>query len=85
MKLINLAHSPYAARVRMAAYAKGIDLELIDPEGLGTPSFKQYNTLGNVPVLDTGELRIPESSVIMDYLEDRFPEPPLRPRNRPSR
>ena len=75
MKLINLAHSPYAARVRLLAYAKGIELELVAPEGLSTPQFKQFNILGKVPVLDTGEQLIPESIVIMDYLEDICPEP----------
>ncbi len=81
MKLINLAHSPYAARVRMLAYAKGIELDLVAPEGLNTPEFKQFNILGKVPVLDTGEQLIPESIVIMDYLEDVFPEPALRPKD----
>ena len=80
MKLINLAHSPYAARVRMVAYAKGIELELIPPEGFRTEEFKQFNILGKVPVLDSGETLIPESIVIMDYLEDTHPEPALRPR-----
>ena len=55
MKLINLAHSPYAARVRILAYAKGLELELVPPAGLSTPEFKQFNILGKVPVLDTGE------------------------------
>jgi glutathione S-transferase len=79
MKLINLAHSPYAARVRILAYAKGLDLELVSPTGLSTPEFKQFNILGKVPVLDTGEYLIPESIVIMDYLEDIYPEPAMRP------
>jgi glutathione S-transferase len=79
MKLINLAHSPYAARVRIQAYAKGIELEYLAPEGFSTPEFKQFNILGKVPVLDTGERLIPESIVIMDYLEDIFPQPALRP------
>ena len=79
MKLINLAHSPYAARVRMQAYAKGIELELVAPEGFGTPGFRKFNILGKVPILDTGEQLIPESIVIMDYLEDIYPQPPLQP------
>ena len=81
MKLINLAHSPYAARVRMQVYAKNLDIELVAPEGFGTPDFKRFNTLGKVPILDTGEQLIPESIVIMDYLEDIYPEPSLRPSN----
>lgn len=85
MKLINLAHSPYAARVRILAYAKGIELDLQPPEGLSTPEFKQFNILGKVPVLDTGEHLIPESIVIMDYLEDLYPEPAMRPRDASKR
>jgi len=81
MKLINLAHSPYAARVRIQAYAKGLELEYVAPEGFTTPEFKRFNILGKVPVLDNGERLIPESIVIMDYLEDMYPEPPLRPRD----
>ena len=79
MKLINLAHSPYAARVRIQAYAKGIELQYVAPEGLRTPEFKRFNVLGRVPVLDTGSRLIPESIVIMDYLEDVHPQPALRP------
>ena len=80
MKLINLAHSPFAARVRIQAYAKGIELQYVAPEGLRTPEFKRFNVLGKVPVLDTGRQLIPESTVIMDYLEDAHPEPALRPK-----
>ena len=79
MKLFSLPHSPYSARVRMQVYAKGIDLEIATPEGFATERFKRYNPIGKVPVLDTGDRLLPESIVIMDYLEDTHPEPPLRP------
>ena len=79
MKLIGLPHSPYSARVRLQVYAKGLDLEIVAPEGFGSERFKRINPLGKVPVLDTGETMLPESTVIMDYLEDRHPEPALRP------
>lgn len=81
MKLIDLPHSPYAARVRMLAYAKGIELECVAPEGFRTPEFKRFNPLGKLPVLCAGKRWIPESSVIMDYLEDLHPEPAMRPRD----
>lgn len=79
MRLIGLPHSPYSARVRMQVYAKEIELEHAEPEGFRTEGFKRFNVLGKVPVLDTGEVCIPESSVIMDYLEDIHPSPALRP------
>ena len=79
MKLIDLPHSPYAARVRLLAYAKGIELECVPPEGFRTPEFKRFNVLGKLPVLHTGNLWIPESAVIMEYLEELHPEPAMRP------
>ncbi len=79
MKLIGLPHSPYSARVRMQVYAKGIDLEHALPEGFGTEKYRRFNVLGKVPVLDTGDRLLPESIVIMDYLEDTHPTPALRP------
>ena len=79
MKLIGLPHSPYSARVRMQVYAKGIELEHVLPEGFGTEDYKRFNLLGKVPVLDAGDRFIPESIVIMDYLEDTHPEPAMRP------
>ena len=79
MKLIGLPHSPYSARVRMQIYAKGIEVEFAAPEGFGTERFKRFNPLGKVPVLDTGEKLLLESIVIMDYLEETHPQPPLRP------
>lgn len=79
MKLIGLPHSPYSARVRMQAYAKGIELEHAAPEGFGTEEYRRFNVLGKVPVLDIGDRLLPESIVIMDYLEDTHPTPALRP------
>lgn len=79
MKLYDFGLSPYSARVRMAAYAKGIELATEIPEGLKSPSYLALNPMGKVPtlVLDDG-MAIPESQVICEYLEDRFPTPSLR-------
>jgi glutathione S-transferase len=37
------------------------------------------NPSGRVPVLEEGEFVLPESAVIMEYLDERYPEPPLLP------
>src|SRR5262249_28909539 len=37
------------------------------------------NPLGKVPVLEEDAFCLPESVVIMEYLEERYPEPPLLP------
>jgi glutathione S-transferase len=81
MKLYDLDHSPFAARVRMAIYAKGLNIALAPPPGGARSSeFRAINPTGLVPALalDDGTV-IPESEAIVEYLEDRFPDPPLRP------
>lgn len=80
MKLFNSNLSPYASRVRIAIYAKNLPVEVVPaPGGLGTPEYKQLNPTGKVPALSVDGQVIPESEVINEYLEDRFPTPALRP------
>ena len=79
MKLYSIAHSPYAARVRIQIAAGELPVEIVTPESFRTPAYKKINPTGKVPALDTGEMVIPESAVIMDYLEEMFPDRPLRP------
>jgi len=71
--------------VRLLLYAKGIDVEIVEPPGFhaSTQSKGDYlriNPIGRVPtlVLDDGRA-LPESEVICEYLEDAYPEPSLRP------
>lgn len=81
MKLFYLDHSPFAARVRLAMLAKGLDIPLVPPPGGAlTDTYRAYTPIGLVPALelDDGTV-IAESQVIVDYLEDAFPDPPLRP------
>lgn len=81
MKLYNAALSPFAARIRVQLYAKSLDIPLVAPPGgAGSDEYKKINPLGKVPalLLDDGSV-VPESIVIGEYLEDRFPVPSLRP------
>lgn len=77
MKLYNSDLSPFAARCRMQLRAKRLPVELAAvPEDRRT-----INPVGKIPALHVDGRIIPESEVICEYLEDRFPEPPLRPVN----
>lgn len=81
MRLYDLDHSPFAARVRMAVYAKALPVALVPPPGgARSAAYRAINPLGLVPALalDDGAV-ILESEIIVEYLEDRFPAPPLRP------
>lgn len=87
MKLYSLPLSPYAARVRGAIYAKQLDVEIVPPPAdRSAPEFRALNPAGRIPilVLDDGTA-VPESAVIVEYLEDAFPEPALRPRTAKDR
>jgi glutathione S-transferase len=82
MKLYSVDLSPFAARVRTAIYARGLDIEIIAPpaEGTKSPEYLALNPLGRVPVLvlDNGT-SLPESETIVEYLEDAVAKSPLRP------
>lgn len=85
MQLISLPVSPFAARVRIACYAKGLRVAVVPPPAgwPNNPQFRQVSPTGRVPVLilDGGEA-IWESAVILEALEELFPEEaPLLPRD----
>lgn len=80
MKLYNSNLSPFASRCRLQIYAKGLEVELAAPPGgLASDEYKQINPTGKVPALEVDGTVIPESHVIMAYLEETHPEPALMP------
>jgi len=72
---------PYAARVRIVLAEKGLAYDAVEIDLDDRPAWLyDKNPLGRVPVYEEdGGLVLPESSVIMEYLEERYPEPPLWP------
>jgi glutathione S-transferase len=80
MKLYNAMLSPFASRCRMQIYAKGLDVELAEAwSDFSREELAEKNPMTKVPVLEDGDFVLPESDTICEYLEDRFPDPPLRP------
>jgi glutathione S-transferase len=81
MKLISATPSPYARKVRIALAEKGIPFELLTeiPWNQDT-TVPQHNPLEKLPVLllDDGST-VYESSYILEFLERRYPDPPLLP------
>jgi glutathione S-transferase len=74
--------SPYVRKVLVFLEMKGIDYE-IDPIApfAGNEAFAKLSPLKRVPVLIDGDLVLADSSVICQYLEDKFPDPSLYPRD----
>jgi glutathione S-transferase len=87
MRLYNLDLSNFASKCRIAIYEKALTVELTPPPGgMNSPEFKKLNPLGKIPVLqlDDGQL-IAESEIINEYLEEKFPEKPLLPKDAEGR
>ena len=81
MKIYQAVTSPFAVRVRIALYAKGVTAEFAaPPDGMGSEAFRKITPLGKVPslVCDDGAV-IAESAVINEYLNEQFPDPALLP------
>jgi glutathione S-transferase len=72
---------PYAARARIVLAEKGLDYDAVEIDLDDRPGWLyEKNPLGRVPVYEEeGGLVLPESEVIMEYLEERFPDPSLCP------
>lgn len=71
---------PYCARVRIALAEKGTEYETVEIDLSDRPAWiYEKNPLGRVPVLEEGAFLLPESAVINEYLDERYPEPPLWP------
>lgn len=80
MKLYTAKISPFAAMCRIQIYYKGLDVELLElPDDATWGDVGALSPLKKIPLLIDDDLVIPESYVIAEYLEDRFPEQPLRP------
>jgi glutathione S-transferase len=80
LTLYDAPRCPYCARVRIVLAEKGVGFhtELIDLSDRPAWIY-DLNPSGKVPVLEDDEWILPESAVIMEYLEEEFPEPALLP------
>jgi len=81
MLLYQLPYSHHCSKVRIVAIEKGLPLDMPPIPGGTTrsPEFLALNPLGQVPFLVDGDVRLGESEVIVEYLEDRSPEPAMLP------
>jgi len=87
MPLIVYEHplSPYAQKVKIALDEKGLDYEARMPAAIGSGQpdreFLKSNPRGEVPSLIDGDVAIFDSTIILEYIEDKWPSPPLLPKD----
>jgi glutathione S-transferase len=81
--------SPYAQKVKIALDEKGIAYETKMPAAIGSgqpdQEFLKANPRGEVPALIDGEVTVFDSTIILEYIEDKWPEPALLPRDPAAR
>ena len=70
----------YNHRVRLVLCEKAVtaQVKLVDPDN-PSEEFLQANPSGTLPVIVDRELVLNHSGIIMEYLDERFPHPPLLP------
>jgi len=80
MTLFSDPACPYCHRVRIVLAEKGISVDIVDVDAHDLPDeVMDFNPYGTVPTLVDRDLRLYESRIIMEYLDERFPHPPLLP------
>ena len=78
LTLYDAARCPYCARVRIALAEKDIEFETVEIDLSDRPAWLyEKNPSGRVPVIEEDGWILAESAVIMEYLEERYPEPAL--------
>ena len=78
LTLYDAARCPYCARVRIVLAEKQVEYEAIAVDLENRPAWiYEKNSTGRVPVVEEDGWLLPESAVIMEYLEERYPEPAL--------
>src|SRR6266404_9005791 len=73
--------SPYAQKVKIALAEKGVAFECRLPDFMSgrDDAFAAANPRLEVPALVDGDTRVFDSTIILEYIEDRWPTPPLLP------
>lgn len=82
LKLCGFRISNYHNKVRIALLEKGVAFE--EDENVRPSQKDEYvakSPLGKVPYLEVGGTRLRESSAILEYLEDAYPQMPLLPKD----
>jgi glutathione S-transferase len=84
LKLYEHPLSAYAMKVKIALNEKGLDYQTAIPEGMSMGKaggeFVDANPRAEVPTLVDGEFRLFDSTVMLEYIDEKWPTPPLLPK-----
>jgi glutathione S-transferase len=83
LTIYSMVVCPYAQRTRMLLEAKDIPYKVTELD-ISKPRpewFLKINPSGQVPVIEHGQRILNESSIINEYIEEVFPDPPAMPQD----
>ena len=84
IKLYDFKSSPNCQRVKVVLEEKGLAYETVSVDlrkkEQKTPEYLALNPYGKVPAMVDGDTVLYESCIINEYLEEKYPDPPLLPR-----
>ena len=82
IRLYHVPLSPFCRKVRLSLAEKRLEVELVEERYWEQdPDFLRRNPAGKVPILKMDGLTLCESAAICEYIEERFPDPPLLPKD----
>lgn len=80
MKLYSSDTCPFCQRCRIVLYEKGMDFEIVDVDLMNkSEEIAQMNPYNTVPILVERDLKLYNSGIINEYIDERFPHPQLMP------
>ena len=80
MTFFSAADDHYSHRVRIVLAEKGVTVDIVDMDPANpTQELADLNPYNSLPTLVDRELVLYESKIMMEYLDERFPHPPLLP------
>ncbi len=86
IKIYGYRLSPFVERIYQQVHAKGIEDKFdfcgLPDDGLKCEEYLTLNPFGKMPVLVDGDMCLPESAIICEYIESKFPDTPLMPANK---
>ena len=80
LRVYRIPFSTNVERVALAAGHKGVEIEWVDVDAADRSPVETVSGQSLVPVLVAGDQVVADSPRIVEWLEERFPEPPLFPR-----
>lgn len=80
MTLFSDAKDHYSHRIRIVLAEKGVSVDIVDADASRIPAeLSELNPYNSLPTLVDRELVVYETRAMMEYLDERFPHPPLLP------